>query len=71
MIATLHLFSLGIFSESTARGLEFYSTVHPGFMETAQYVKFVNNIWKIMSVKAPFKGLCFRITLLGIICVVL
>ena len=52
---------LDVFSESTARGLEYYSKDHPAFMETARYVKFISNIWKIMSVKSPFKGMFLHI----------
>ena len=51
----------GVFSESTARGLEYYSKDYPAFMETARFVKFICNIWKIMSVKSSLKGTVFTI----------
>ena len=41
-----------MFSEST-----YYAGTHAGFMETAQYVQFIANIWKVLSVKAPDKGI--------------
>ena len=41
----------GIFSESTANGLDFYSSDYAAFAETACYVKFIGNIWKIVSLK--------------------
>ena len=45
-----------VFSEATALGLEMYSAESPGFLETANFVKFISNIWKIMSVRTPYKG---------------
>ena len=46
----------GIFSESAARGLMHHAASYPGFLETARFVTFITNIWKIMSVKASHKG---------------
>ena len=46
-----------MFSESTYCGLIYYADTHAGFMETAQYVQFIANIWKVLSVKAPYKGI--------------
>ena len=49
-----------MFSESTYCGLIYYADAHAGFMETAQYVQFIANIWnicKVLSVKAPDKGI--------------
>ena len=53
------LLGLGVFSESTAHGLDFYSSEYAPFAETARYVKFIGNIWKIVSLKTPSKGKCF------------
>ena len=50
------IFITGVFSESTVRGLEFYSDSHPSFKDTAKYIKFILNIWKIMSLKSSSKG---------------
>ena len=50
------IFITGVFSESTVRSLEFYSDSHPSFKDTARYIKFILNIWKIMSLKSPSKG---------------
>jgi len=58
LILTHPVFLTGIFSESTVRGLEFYGKSNPAFYETARFLKFVGNIWKIMSVKSPSKGVC-------------
>ena len=44
-----------VFHESTVRGLQFYSDGHPEFADTARYLNFISNIWKILSVKAPYK----------------
>ena len=54
---------LGVFNKATDRGLEFYSDKYPAFIETYRYVKFISNIWKIISVKTPSKGvlLCYKI----------
>ena len=54
---------LGIFNEATGRGLEFYADKYPAFIETCRYVRFISNIWKIISVKTPSKGvlLCYKI----------
>ena len=38
------IFITGVFSESTVRGLEFYSDSHPSFKDTARYIKFILNI---------------------------
>ena len=46
-----------MFSESTYCGLIYYADTHAGFMETAQYVQFIANIWKVLSVKAPYKSI--------------
>ena len=46
----------GIFRESTARGLMHHAASYPGFQETARFVTFITNIWKIMFVKARRKG---------------
>ena len=48
---------IGIFHESTARALKFYSEDHPEFSETARYLNFIAYIWKILSVKAPYSGM--------------
>ena len=45
-----------VFSESTARGLEYYSANNPAWLQTSRYVKFVVDIWKVMSVKSTSKG---------------
>ena len=54
---------LGVFNETTGRGLEFYLDKYPAFIETCRYVKFISNIWKVISVKTPSKGalLCYKI----------
>ena len=49
------IFITGVFSESTVRGLKFYSDSHPSFKDTARYIKFILNIWKIKSLKSPSK----------------
>ena len=50
-------FNSGVFSESTYCGLIYYAETHAGFTETAQYVQLIANIWKVLSVKAPYKGI--------------
>jgi len=47
---------LGVFGESTVRGLRFYSKEIPDFLETAAYVEFIGNVWKVISLKTPSKG---------------
>ena len=47
----------GVFSESTARELQLYGKSFPGFLDTARFITFITNIWKIMSVKTPVKGI--------------
>ena len=49
-------FLLGVFSESTARGLKFYSDTNPAWLQTSKYIKFILDIWKVVSVKSSFKG---------------
>ena len=51
------IFITGVFSKLTVRGLEFYSDSHPSFKDTARYIKFILNIWKIMSLKSPSKDM--------------
>ena len=51
------IFITGVFSESIVRGLKFYSDSHPSFKDTARYIKRILNIWKIMSLKSPSKGM--------------
>ena len=51
------IFMTGVFRESTVQGLEFYSDSHPSFKGTARYIKFILNIWKIMSLNSPSKGM--------------
>ena len=46
-----------MFSESTYCALIYYADTHAEFMEAAQYVQFMANIWKVLSVKAPYKGI--------------
>ena len=46
----------GVFSESTANALELFSKENSGLEETARFVKLVCNVWKIMTVRTPFKG---------------
>jgi len=53
---------LGIFSESTACGLQIYGRNFPAFLETSCYISFISNIWKIMSVKTPIKDTSTDIT---------
>ena len=45
-----------IFSESTAAGLDHYAGLYPAWRNTAKFVKFILNIWKVVSVKSPSKG---------------
>ena len=49
---------IGVLSESTVLGLKHYASICPEFAETTRYVEFISNVWKIMSVKAPYKGIC-------------
>ena len=49
-------YAIGVFHESTVRGLQFYSDDHLEFADTVIYLNFISNIWKILSVKAPYKG---------------
>ena len=51
------IFITGVFSELTVRGLKFYSDSHPSFKDTARYIKFIFNIWKIMSLNSPSTGM--------------
>ena len=30
---------------------------HPEFSETARYLNFISTMWKILSVKEPYKGM--------------
>lgn len=46
----------GIFSESTALGLEFYGKQFPEFLQSARFVRFVVDVWKTLSLKNPSKG---------------
>ena len=46
----------GVFNESTVRSLTFYGKDHPEFLDTAKYVEFILNLWKVMSLKPPSKG---------------
>ena len=46
---------VGVFHESTVHGWQFFSDGHPEFADTAQYLNFISNIWKLLSVKAPYK----------------
>ena len=46
-----------MFSESTYCDLSYYADSHAGLMETAQYVQFITNIWKVISAKPPYKGI--------------
>ena len=46
-----------MFSESTYCALTYYADSHAGLMETARYVQFIANIWKVLSVKAPYEGI--------------
>ena len=48
--------ALSVFSESTANGLKYYGKIYPAFLETSRYVKFISNIWNILSVKFPSKA---------------
>ena len=45
------------------RGLQYHSETHPDFAGTARYLNFISNIWKIVSVKAPYKGMVYVINL--------
>ena len=49
-------FIAGVFSESMVLALEFYNKNYPEFLETAPFLKFVLNVWKVMSLKTPSKG---------------
>jgi len=49
---------IGVFSESTSDALKLYSDGNLGFEDTAKYVQFICNIWKIMAVRTPNKGYC-------------
>lgn len=51
------LLHAGVFSDSTVCGLEYYASKYPNFAETARFVKFIKNIWDIMSVKSTNKGM--------------
>ena len=53
---TINYFFLGVFSESTARGLRFYASQISEFCNTASFVEFIGNLWKVMSLKTPSKG---------------
>ena len=54
---------IGVFHESTVCALEFYSEVHPEYVVTARYFYFISTTWKILSVKAPYKGTSFNLEL--------
>ena len=47
---------IGVFYESTVRGLQFYSDGHSEIANTARYLNFMSNIWKILSVNAQYEG---------------
>ena len=36
---------------------EFYSEGHHEFSETARYLNFISTMWKILSLKSPYKGM--------------
>ena len=46
----------GIFHQSTIFTLEMHSDEIPALLETSRLLKFIGNIWKILSVKSKFKG---------------
>jgi len=46
-----------VFSESTARGLRFYADKYPNFANAVTFEEFISNLWKIMSLKTPNKGI--------------
>ena len=48
---------VGVFSESTARALEYYAKDYPELLETSRFVKYINDLWKVMSLKTPSKGM--------------
>ena len=58
----------GVFSESTYHALQFHSKTCPDFLPTSRFVKFVLDIWKIMSLKTPSKGKLF-VKCLYLICI--
>ena len=59
---SLVLLLAGVFSESTARALSYYSTIYPDFAGTGNFVTFINKLWKVMSLKTPSKGMkCCKI----------
>ena len=47
---------LGVFSDSTAHALQLFADANLGFEGTAKFVKMISSIWKIMTVKTPYKG---------------
>ena len=50
-----NFFLSAVFSESTVAALRFYH-VTPSWLDTANFVEFVTNLWKILNVKTPCKG---------------
>ncbi len=44
------------FHETTIDGLEFYAETHPGWKETASFLKIVRNWWNRVNVKSPLLG---------------
>lgn len=49
----LFVFS-AVFHESTIRALEYYS--YPDWIDTAKFMMFILNTWKIVNVKTLWKG---------------
>ena len=45
----------GVFSESTARALRYFSGNRSHFADTGNFITFINNLWKVMSLKFPLK----------------
>ena len=59
-INSLYILSLyvGVFNESTARALMYYSIIYPSFAGTANFVSSINNLRKVMSLRLLSKGKC-------------
>jgi len=45
-----------VFHESTINALEFYSSSHPEFADTVEFLKIVRKMWNITNVKTPKVG---------------
>ena len=55
ILAVIHSCYLSVFSETTALGLKHHASSCPAIFQTARYIEFINNIWKIIVFQKFFQ----------------